>query len=313
MNAIMTVLFGPNRGVNVLSLDWDHLIVLDACRCDIFKNVYRKFFPSATEFKCIISSASSTMEFVKKNLDNNIEKELKDIIFVNSNPMIDHVLGARLEKLFHKYIPVWRNHWDSKIGSVRPEDTYYVALRTYVKNPGKRMIIWFLQPHYPYVDKRFNHINALGREFMNRALHYVTSSNNLLTLAKIVKNLLRKGYLCAGIPDKICEYVHRTPSEIIKAYIVNLLSVLYYVKKLTEILPGKIAITSDHGEAFGEPLSKLALPLRVYGHPSRTRVPSLIQVPYLIVENGISRHEAIRRALRHLIHFFTTQTRGGEV
>jgi len=253
------------------------------------------------------------MEFVRKNLDDNIEKKLKDVVFVNSNPVIDHELGARLKKLFCKYISVWRDYWDSEIGTVRPEVTYYVALRTYVKNPGKRMIIWFLQPHYPYVDKRFNHINALGREFMNRALHHDTSSNNLLTLAKIVKNLLRKGYLCAGIPDKICEYVHRTPSEIIKAYIVNLLSVLYYVKKLTEIFPGKIVVTSDHGEAFGEPLSKLALPLRIYGHPSRTRVSSLIQVPYLIVENNISQYEALRKALRRLIHLFTTQTRGGEV
>jgi len=102
MNIITTILFGPNRGINVLGLDWDHLIVLDACRCDIFKHLYRKFFPSATKFKCIISPASSTMEFLKKNLDNNIENKLKDIIFVNSNPVIDYVLGARLEKLFYK-------------------------------------------------------------------------------------------------------------------------------------------------------------------------------------------------------------------
>ena len=300
MNAITAILFGPDRGVNVLSLDWDHLIVLDACRCDIFERVYRKFFSTATVFKCIISPASSTMEFVRKNLDDNIEKKLKDVVFVNSNPMIDHVLGARLKKLFYKYIPVWRKHWDSEIGTVRPEDTYYVALKTYVRNPGKRMFIWFLQPHYPYVDKRFNHINALGREFMNRALHHDTSSNNLSILIKIVKNLLRNGYLCAGIPDKICEYAHQTPSEIIKAYIVNLLSVLYYVRKLVEILPGKIVVTSDHGESFGEPLNKLAS-LPVYGHPSRIKISSLIQIPYLEVKNSIQYQEAIRKALKLLL------------
>ena len=105
----------------------------------------------------------------------------------------------------------------------------------------------------------------------------------------------------------------KPPSEIMKAYIVNLLSILYYVEKLTEILLGKIVITSDHGKVFRELLSKLALPLRVYGYPPRIRVPSLTQVPYLIVENSISRHEAICRALKHLIYLFTTQTRNGEV
>ncbi|RLE64808.1 MAG: hypothetical protein DRN53_00525 [Thermoprotei archaeon] len=206
----------------------------------------------------------------------------------------------------------WRNYWDGKIGTVRPEDTYRVALKTYLRNPDKRMIVWFLQPHYPFIDRRFSHINALGREFMNKALLYNAPTSNLLVLVKIAKSLLRKGYLCAGIPGKVCEYAHRTPSEAIKAYIANLLSVLYY-EKLTEVLPGKIVITSDHGEAFGEPLNKLALSLRVYGHPSRIRVPSLTQVPYLIVENNISRYEAVRKASRHLIHFSTTQTKGGDV
>jgi len=84
-------------------------------------------------FKCIVSSASSTMEFLRKNLDSNIGEKLRDTVFVNSNPMVDHVLGARLEKLFYKYIPVWRNHWDSKIGTVRPEVTYYVALKNLFK------------------------------------------------------------------------------------------------------------------------------------------------------------------------------------
>jgi len=189
MDAITTILLGSNRGVNVLSLDWSHLIVLDACRCDIFKHVYKEYFPSDAKFKCITSSASSTIEFVRKNFDDNIKGKLKDPVFVNSNPVIDHMLGVRLKALFYKYISVLRNYWDSKIGTIRPEATYYVALKTYVRNPGRRMIIWFLQPHYPFINRKFNHINALGREFMNKALHHDASSNNLLALAKIVKDL----------------------------------------------------------------------------------------------------------------------------
>jgi len=56
---------------------------------------------------------------------------------------------------------------------------------------------------------------------------------------------------------KICECFHRNRSELMKAYVVNLISALHYAKKLTEILLGRIAITSDHGEALGDPLNKL--------------------------------------------------------
>jgi len=110
-----------------------------------------------------------------------------------------------------------------------------------------------------------------------------------------------------GIPDKVVhEYALQKPSEIVKAYVINLFLVLQYVKKLSEILPGKIVITSDHGEAFGEKLHRW-IPLRVYGHMSRIRTRSLTQVPYLIVENNITQHEAVRRALKYPVHLFITQ------
>ncbi|MHA1617570.1 MAG: hypothetical protein ACTSX9_09715 [Candidatus Njordarchaeales archaeon] len=196
---------------------------------------------------------------------------------------------------------------------MRPEDTYRVALKAHIRNPSKKMIIWFLQPHYPYVDKRFNHISILGRRSMNRVPHSDTSIfSKLLALAKIMKVLLVKGYLRSGLPYEVCEYARQNLSEIIEAYIVNLISVLYYTKRLTEILPGRIAITSDHGEVFGEPLSKL-VPIPVYGHPSGIRIPALTQVPYLIVENDISRHEASRKALRGLLHLSITQAKASEV
>ncbi|RLF02792.1 MAG: hypothetical protein DRJ59_02620 [Thermoprotei archaeon] len=296
----------------MLNIDWDYLIVLDACRCDVFRHVYRKFFPSAIKFRCITSLGSSTMEFIEKSINSiNIDKE-KDVIFVNSNPMIDHVLGVRFKKIFYKYISVWKNYWDKEMQTVRPEDMYYVTLKTYIKNPVKRMIIWFLQPHYPFIDRKFNHINALNREFMSKALRYDIHKNNLLTLIKIAKNLFRKRCLYAGIPDKICEYMRQNFSEVLRAYMVNLFLVLHYVKKLTEILLGKIVVTSDHGEAFGEPLSRL-LPLPVYGHPSRIRIPSLTQVPYLEIKNTISRDESIRKAIRELSLLALFRVRSGDL
>ncbi len=306
MNLLTSIIFPNASGVNILELEWDHLIILDACRCDIFEKVYRHFFPENASFRCIESTASSTMEFIRKNILESPEvlKKLKNVVFVNANPVIDHVLGDRIHRIFYRYIPVWRKYWNEDLGTVEPKHTYMVALKTLLKYSDKRMIIWFLQPHYPYIDKRFRHINALGREFMNKAIRS-NQDKNLATLMKIIATLTRRGYLCAGIPDNICEYMHQARSEAMKAYTCNLIIALQHIKKLAEILLGRIAVTSDHGEAFGEPLSEL-FPLNVYGHPSRTKILPLIQVPYLTIENNISRCVAIRKALREVVFLRST-------
>ncbi len=312
MDAITSLLFGPNRGVNVLSLDWDHLIILDACRYDVFKLVYSKYLSKALRryrFECIESTASMTGEFWIRNINNaNVLKKINDVIFVNSNPMIDKAVGQRkLHKVFYNYVPVWKRYWDGTLGTVKPEDVYRVALRTFIRYPNKRMIIWFLQPHYPYLDEKYAHINALGREWWNKNMLYMIPEKNrniekATVLAALIKSIVRLGCLHLGNAPKLGAYMRRNTHEVIRAYTSNLIKVLYYVKKLTEVLPGKIVVTSDHGEAFGEPLSKL-LPLRVYGHISRIRIRSLTQVPFLVVKTSIPRHEALRKALRYLAHY----------
>jgi len=89
-----------------------------------------------------MSSASSTAEFIKRNLmdqmDNYLREKLRNTVLVNSNPVIDHILGTKLRKLFYDYIPVWRSYWDYSIGVVKPEDVYRVTLKVYVRNPDKK-------------------------------------------------------------------------------------------------------------------------------------------------------------------------------
>lgn len=301
MNFLTMIMYPNTNGVNVLGHEWDHLVILDACRCDIFREVYHHFFPENASFKCLSSTASSTMEFIRKNVLESLEvlRKLKNVILVNANPMIDHVLGDRIHRIFYRYIPVWKKYWNENLGTVKPEHTYVVALKTFLRHPDKKIMIWFLQPHYPYLDKRFYYINILGKEFINKATQDA-QANNWVTLTRLVATLTRKGYLCAGIPDEVCEYIHKARSEVMKAYTRNLIIVLQYAKKLAEVLPGKIIVTSDHGEAFGEPLNKL-LPLHVYGHPSRIKNPPLIRIPYLVTENNNSYRMMIRKVLREIV------------
>ncbi|MGQ4834357.1 MAG: hypothetical protein ACP6IS_10750 [Candidatus Asgardarchaeia archaeon] len=303
------LLFGSSAqdGTNLLNINWDNLIILDACRYDIFKHIYTSFFSSPIEFKYILSIGSSTMEFIRKtflSISNDIRRKLKEeCIFVNANPMIDKTMKYNLKHIFFKYVPVWKNHWDATIGTVKPRDPYYAALRAYINNINKKMVIWFLQPHYPYFDKQFTNINIRTKSFMNRALCSACSSNNLILLLKIFKNLLLKRYLCAGIPSEVCEYFHHNKDSAIRAYMHTLYETLKYVKKLVQVLPGDTVITADHGEAFGERLAKV-FPIPVYGHPSRVRTCSLVKVPFLRLYNNISRTKAFRIALKELLNIY---------
>ena len=299
MNVVTTILFGLDKGINILRLEWDHLIILDACRCDIFEQIYKEFFTNSNiKLECIKSSASSTMEFVRKNFNDSLIKDrMKDVVFVNSNPMIDYTLGKNIKNIFYKYIPIWRKYWDFKLGTVRPEDVYYSTLKVFLKYPNKSFIIWFLQPHYPYIDEKYKYISSLGREFMNKSIMYSQHETSAKILMKLLKNIISKRCLAAGIPDELAELMRKDCQKVFEAYTMNLYLVLKYVKKLTEVLPGQIVISSDHGEAFGEPLSKF-LPIPVYGHPSRVRISSLIKVPYLIIENNITQKESFQKAFK---------------
>jgi hypothetical protein len=57
------------------------------------------------------------------------------------------------------------------------------------------------------------------------------------------------------------------------AYEKNLKIAMPYVEKLVDYLKGKIVITSDHGNCFGE--------MGLFCHPQRIHIPPLVDVPYL--------------------------------
>jgi hypothetical protein len=82
---------------------------------------------------------------------------------------------------------------------------------------------------------------------------------------------------------------HKPTNEVYVAYRYNLLRVLLWVKKLLKYCKGRVVITSDHGEAFGEWVHPL-LPLRVYSHPYLNPndykghvIDSIRKVPWLVV------------------------------
>lgn len=274
------ILFGPNNGVYILDEEWDSLIILDACRYDVFRNIIEtNRMPGRLEYR--ISRGTDTSTFLKENFLRYNSPKLKEVVYVSANPFADLLIKNRV----YKVISVWKYAWDEKFNTVPPEYTYYYALIAARKYPEKRLIIHFIQPHFPYLGP-FEPINHKLKDHMRR-LHlqakrmHTEETNILINILTMLKNatkmlVRRKIYTFEA-------FAEIDPQHHLKAYKSNLEIVFTYAKKLAILLDGTTVITSDHGEAFGEPLHKL-LPLRVYGHVPGIRIEPVVKVPWHVIQ-----------------------------
>jgi len=223
-----------NNGIYVMKEDWDNLIILDACRYDVFaENNWIK-----GNLKKVISRGAHTRMFLRENFNSYYP----DTVYVSANPFI-----WECRKFFYKSIYVGSIDEIRTYGTVLPETMLKYALKANKDYPDKRLIIHFVQPHYPFIGEV--HINKTGKQNINPFY--------LLAKGKIEESTLRR------------------------AYQSNLKRVLFVVEKLINELQGKTIITSDHGESFG---SKVKIfPIRIYGH-SGPRIKDLVEIPWLIIE-----------------------------
>lgn len=257
INKIASIIYKRNKGIFLLNEPWDNLIILDACRYDFFKEAYIK-----RNIKGILyekkSRGSHTVSFLLENFRN---MKYSDIVYITANPHVDLLLKDK----FHKIISVWKDGWDEKEKTVLPKTMFEYALEAKMNYPKKKLIIHFMQPHYPYIGYKFGHntIEKLRKPQQNRKSFMKRRKNNsFLTLysAKIYSSIEKKTH--------------------IRVYKANLELALDYVEKLIETLPGTIIITSDHGEAFGERIFPF-LPFKLFGHHRRFKIPILLKIPWL--------------------------------
>ncbi len=237
---------------------WDNLIILDACRYDYFEKVYKQFnLPGKLEKR--ISSATETTEFLK----NNFRKKHDNVVYVSANPFVDLIIK---DKVF-KIISVWNINWDDKYNTVHPKSVFKWAIYAAKKYTTKKIIIHFIQPHYPYIgydfdDGSFRKLKESAKKGKIKHISYKT-----------------KPWIITPTPIYLMKDIETQK----RAYLNNLLLVMKYVEKLVNILPGKTIITADHGEAFGEKIHPL-FPLKIYGHPVGIRHKVLVEVPWLVVD-----------------------------
>ena len=236
----------------VMDEDWDVLIVLDACREDLFREVVdiKRFDTYETRY----SAGSATNEWARKNFSG---QALTDTVYVTGNP----VVSREVRTAFHVFVEVWRESFDEDIGTVPPESVTDAALETAADHPDQRLIVHYLQPHYPFIG------------YPN--LHYATfGQTDEVAVADV-----REGAndVWEALELGLVEY-----DTVWEAYADNLRRVMDSVEDLLAEINGTIVITSDHGNLLGEPVTSLQIPM--YGHPPCIYHPALREVPWAVIK-----------------------------
>jgi len=249
---------------------WDYLIILDACRYDYFERLYPQNFQGA------LSKRSSIATCTRDWLQKAFTKYYDDCVYISANANINNSLKQQRNlnfkaiEHFHKIVEVWKDGWDDRVGTVPPDAVNSAALKSIYENRGKRFIIHYMQPHYPYLGMQNKSRGKIKHK-------YVWTVRN--TLSAILGT--RLGIKMANrLAPNDEEYVaKRIGVEQLKmCYENNLETVLRSVSKLLIHLQGKIVITSDHGELLGEG--------QLCGHPCAFTAKELTIVPWLeIVRN----------------------------
>lgn len=127
------------RSTYVLDEDWDVLVVLDACRTDLFEECVD--VDRFDDYSSVTSPGSRTPEWTRENF---AEEDLGDTVYVASNGWVSTVL----DDTFHELVEVWRE----TDGPPRPEKVTEAARAAHEDYPDKRLIIHYLQPHRPFIE-----------------------------------------------------------------------------------------------------------------------------------------------------------------
>lgn len=294
-NRILHRIVGPfhlnvyptRRGsLDVTTADWDTLVVLDACRVDLFEE--RTSLERYDQYRVVKSSGSATREWTLQNWGGG---RFGDTVYVTANPFVSREVGGS----FHELYEPWLTHFHENDRTVHPDDTTGVAIEAHQAYPDKRIVVHYMQPHHPFLttpdlmfhgwqipdfDDWTDHKEEVGLSEEQRDAHPHTPWEAL--------------YM--GLVSK---------AEVWKAYAKNLDVVLESVEDLIAAVDGRVVITSDHGNMVGE--RTWPIPMRVYGHPTGVRNPELVDVPWAVIDTG-PRRETTEGSVRS-----TSESSGGVV
>ncbi|MHB9286536.1 hypothetical protein ACKVMT_05795 [Halobacteriales archaeon Cl-PHB] len=218
------------RGTNVYDREWDVLVLLDGCRYDMYQEVVGN---SAH----LISVGSTSTEWMDNTFTERRAKEVADTAYVSANPYSHRLDPDRFGLLDH----VWETHWDDDLGTIPADPVTDHAITVARETDHPRVIVHYMQPHFPFVASGEPAFGRLGRGGFGLGDE---ASQNVWHM------------LAAGEVDE---------DAVVEAFYDNLKYVYSSVERLLSNVDGTVAISADHGNAIGE--------WGMYGH--RAYVPSM--------------------------------------
>jgi len=242
-------LYGTSRfpiGTHVLDREWDVLVILDTCRVDALRTVSNEY-GFINDVERILSRGGTSPEWIAHTFDSDYLSELEKTAYITANPHAKTVLEDRQQLASHSaaarrfyrygkwnpvepsdldlYDPVVSYHSDTKvldidfIGDITPPQ--YITDRAIAvgrEHSPKRMILHYMQPHYPWVA------------------HAIEQNRD-------IKKWEER-------PERSKSYDR---NKVFNAYLNDLKFVLDEVQVLLNNLDAEtVVISSDHGDAFGE-------------------------------------------------------------
>ncbi len=190
--------------------EWDYLIILDACRYDYFKRLNW----IGGELFMMETPGADTKSFIEATF--KVQRPFLGIIA--GNPYFERRSG-----LFGFMYSGWKDIpegcWDIEVSAVRAECMTNTAIKYTRMYPKMKFIIWYVQPHYPFLGNPPHHERNNKR---------------------------------SGVEYGLWVEKHNKFDEVKLGYEGNLIYVLKEVERLLPNLSKKVVITSDHGELIGE-------------------------------------------------------------
>ncbi|GAA0728004.1 hypothetical protein J2744_002558 [Halorubrum trapanicum] len=231
-----------HKAPNIFNREWDVLVILDACRVDSLEKQVRDRdnYGDVAEYLSVGANSATWLDAYEEKLKSD------DIVYVSANPHTKPCLDS------NGCVEVWKTNWDEGLGTVRAEDVTDAALYHYDPKPSNRLVVHYMQPHFPSVPQpQFN------SGFDKKGV----TGDNESNWSGSVWEQLNNGDVAN--------------EEVQEAYTENLKYVLDEVDVLTTFLSDcTVSVTADHGNSFTEP----------YGHPDRATSDAVRQVPWCYAE-----------------------------
>ncbi|QSW97951.1 hypothetical protein [Haloterrigena alkaliphila] len=289
--------------------EWDVCCVLDGCRLDLMCETAaagHEALPGPEAVDSLWSVGSQSAEWMDRTFAPAYREEMARTAYVTGNPFssqsCEHILVTSDDVLpltdadFGVFHEAWRDDWvDDDISTIPPDSLTDAAIAIWRRREElgiDRVLVHYMQPHAPFRSEpgwffgaadieHWGQIDAGDEDAVDASAE---EELDLEDLTPEEREALEAFAEADDDDDSMNDPWLRVrdgdlPFEAVwAAYRDNLEWVLDDVARLLENCDGRVAMTSDHGNALGE--------YGVWSHPPGTPVPALRRVPWVVREGA---------------------------